>query len=60
MNAQLKQKVDQQFYDMYPDEQPIDAKEFWGSIVVCIGLVVLAYLWFSLFPSALPPSAMPL
>lgn len=44
MTKQLKQKLQQQYNEMYK----IDYKEMIGSIIVCIGLLVLTYLYYSI------------
>lgn len=46
MTKELKLKLQNQYNEMYPK---FDYKEFFGSIAVGIGFIVLTFLWFSFF-----------
>jgi len=56
MQADLKQKCDDQFFEKWPEFLPkkkngkIDWFEVIGSIIAVILIGVFAYLWFSFLP----------
>ena len=45
MTKELKTKLQQQYDAMYPK---FDFVEFFGTIAVGIGFIVLTYLWFTI------------